>query len=449
MTQRGEASDGMIWEISENTQEIEGLDADGRPDPAYAAALGLLNAPYGRRAAAVVCDVAIWVVLQLPLWLGAVPLLLKLATGSISTYGLINHPGFVLAIVTAAVTTLLSIVFSVVQLVLHGTKGMTIGKAIAGIRSVNVRTLERPKVGAVFLRYLIVGASNMLPLLGPAFFLISPTFDPDHRGRGLHDKATNVWLVDVRGGLNPYDEKRMRVARKVVKAEPMPERSALPSLATPEDPAAQPEYRPGSRVSAGVIGVARPYEPNERPVIGLPQTAPSVEIGPIEAGKPVFGGYRNQGGEPPLGAAFTPPVAPVAPDPAPQPVAAQPEPVQPVQPQPVPPQSVPPARFALRLDTGESILISEPVLLGRNPDAAEHPGARPIAMADDSRSLSKTHLLVQPVDGGLEIVDCRSTNGSGLIRSGAEYTVTPDVAVMVMDGDTILFGDRTAAVVRV
>ncbi|WP_404437419.1 RDD family protein [Microbacterium aerolatum] len=408
---------GAIWEIDEKKQVVEGLDAEGRADPAYAAALGLLNAPFGRRALALVCDVAFWMLLQLPLWLGAVPLLLKLATGSISSYGFVNHPSFVLAIVMAGVTTLLSLVFCIVQLVMHGRKGMTIGKAITGLRSVNVRTLEKPGVGAVLLRFLIVYVSNIVPVLGPALFLASPTFDPDRRGRGLHDKAASVWLVDVRRGLQPYDEKRMRVARKMVKAEPTQERETLPSLATPLDPAAQPQYRPGNRGSAGVLGIARPYEAHERPVSGSPlATAPAAEAQPVAPQ----------------------PVEPVAP----QPVA--PQPVAPVAPQ----RAEPVARFGLRLDTGESIPVTEPVLLGRNPDAAVHPGARAVALTDDSKSLSKTHLLVRPVEGGLEILDCQSTNGSGLIRAGVEHEVAAGAPVATTDGDTIRIGDRTAAVVR-
>ena len=217
-------TDAMIWEIEDEKETIEGLDENGRPDPAYAAALGLLSAPLGRRALALICDVAIWVVVQVPLWVGAVPLLLKLAGGSISPYGFMNHPGFVSALVMAAVTVFLTLVLSVLQLVLHGRSGRTIGKAIVGIRTVNVRTLERPGVGWVLLRYLLMCASNLIPLLGPVFLLVSPTFDPERRRRGLHDKATHVWLIDVRQGLNPYDQKRLRVARKLVKAEPARER---------------------------------------------------------------------------------------------------------------------------------------------------------------------------------------------------------------------------------
>jgi hypothetical protein len=106
-------------------------------------------------------------------------------------------------------------------------------------------------------------------------------------------------------------------------------------------------------------------------------------------------------------------------------------------------------RYALRLDSGESILVSEPVLLGRNPDATSHPGARAIPLADASRSLSKTHMLVRPVPGGVAIVDCGSTNGSGLFHDGVEYSVTAGTPAMAAEGDTIRLGDRRATVVRV
>jgi uncharacterized RDD family membrane protein YckC len=420
----------MIWEIDEQKPAIEGLDAHGRPDPAYAAALGLLRAPFGRRSLAFAIDVAIWVVVLVPLLIGAAPLLLRFAAGSISAYGFVNHPDFVLAVVMASASTLLALVLLIVQLVLHGRRGVTIGKAATGIRSVDVRTLERPRVGPVLLRFLLLIASGIVPVVGPAFLLASPTFDPERRGRGLHDKATGVWLIDARRGLDPYDQKRMRVARKVVKAEPTPGRAALPSLATPTDPAAQPEYRPGGRVSAGVLGMARPHETSVRPSVGLPPIAPATAPEPAEAGKPVLGGYRGSGRQ----------TAPAAP--APQSAAPAPQPAAPA------PQPEPVVRFGLRWDSGESMPIAAPVLLGRNPDAAEHPGATAIALADDSRSLSKTHLLVRPVPGGLEIVDCRSTNGSGLIRGGTEYGVAAGTPTTATEGDMIRLGDRVAAVVR-
>lgn len=444
-----------IWEVEDKQVTVEGLDAAGRPDPAYAEALGLLNAPLGRRALALVIDYCLWLVLQLPLWLGAMPLVFKLAAGEISQYGFMNHPSFVFSVVMASLTVALSLVLGVVQLVLHSVRGFTIGKAATGIRTVNARTLAKPGLGAILLRLLIVGAAGLVPLVGQAGFLASPLFD-DRRRQGWHDKATGVWLVDVRLGLQPYDEKRMRVARKMVKAEPAPQRSALPSLATPLNPGTQPTYRPGSRISAGVLGVARPSR--EHTIVEPPELPPT-QAGPSEP-KPVVEGYVPPAplATPAPGTAAQPPSTPEAS--APPPAATQPAtaatqhvvatgPVAAAQPQRIPPQPpLPqPTGCALRLDTGELISLATPVVLGRNPDPQGHPGARAVPVADDSRSLSKTHLLVRPVAGGLEITDCHSTNGSGLVRDGVEYGVTPGVPVRVVLGDTVRLGDRTAVVI--
>ena len=476
----------MIWEVDERERVIEGVDAEGRPDPAYAAALGLIRAPYGRRALAVVVDIAIWIVIQLPLWLGAMPLVMKLADGAISPYGLVNHAGFVPAVVCAAITVVLSLVFTLVQWILHGRRGFTIGKVAAGIRTVNVRTLERPGVWRMLLRFLIVSVSGIVPLFGPAVVLLSVTFDPQSRGRGWHDRAAQAWLVDARKGLDPYDEKRMRVARKGVRVGTVRERAKLPSLATSRDPGAQPEYQPGRRISAGVLGVGRAAEPAHTPAAPRslatpPADASAPAAAPVAAPAPVAPPVAAPPVAPPAAAPPVAAPAPVAAAPAPvvppaatptasvhqRPAAAVPAPVAdaspkvPPAPAPAPAPAPPPAAPAsaapapqprstglgLRLDTGELIPVSEPVLLGRDPDLSGHTGARPIRIADATRSLSKTHALVRPAPGGIELVDCQSTNGCALIRGGVEHELPGGGAALVALGDTIRLGDRTAHVV--
>ncbi|MFT4215258.1 MAG: RDD family protein [Microbacterium sp.] len=384
----------MIWEIEHETSGIDGVDEHGRPDPAYAAALGLLRAPWGRRSLAFTCDIVVWLVLQLPLWLGAMPLVFKLVAGSISAYGFVNHPDFVLAVVMASISVGLGLVCGVVQWMLHGLRGTTFGKTLCGIRTVNVRTLERPGVGPVLARFLVVAASALVPVAGPVLVLLSPAFDPAERGRGWHDRLANVWLVDVRAGLNPFDEKRMRIARKTVRAEPPPARPELPSLATPEDATTQSEYRPGGRISAGVLGATRSHEPRAAAVAASGPVAPAQR--PVPSSHQIV---RDHAG------------------------------------------------LALRLDTGERIAVSGAILLGRAPDVAGHPGADAVPVADTTRTLSKTHVLVRPVDGGLEVVDCRSTNGCALIRGGVEHALVGGASATAVAGDAIRLGDRIAQVV--
>lgn len=431
----------MIWEIDQPEDRPDGVDAMGRPDPAYAAALGLVRAPFGRRSLAFLLDILIWAFLQLPLWLGAVPLLLKLATGAISPYGLVNHPGFVLAAVMASITVALSLAFLIVQWVLQARRGLTIGKGFTGLRSINVRTLEKPGAGAVLLRALIVGLAGVIPVIGTAVILASPTFDPQERGRGLHDRAARMWLVDIRRGLNPYDEKRMRIARKTVKAEPVPERPERPSLATPTRPGARPDYRPGNRISAGVLGVNR--GPDGRPA-ATEDAAASAAPGVIDAAPGLA--------TPRVAPAPTPvPAREAAPAPAPELVPAparEAAPAPTAEPAPEPaPAPAPSPRWGLRFDTGETVAVTGPLLIGRDPDPASAPGAEPHRLLDESRSLSKTHAILTPTAHGLEVVDRGSTNGSAVVRAGVETAAVAGVALVAAVGDTIRLGDRLAEVV--
>src|SRR5699024_9688174 len=366
-------------------------------------------------------------------------------------------------------------------------------------------------------------------------FLLSPLFDPEKRGRGWHDMVGHVWYVDIRKGLNPYDDKRMRIARKMITAAPVVKQKQMPSLATPSRQGEPEEYRPGGRVSAGVLGVARPHGSGSRPEVGLVGTEevpPSPEESPGAAGLPVLGAYRaraqehehpgeesrtghpetaapgmqsppspapqpsapqpsgpqapagpgQQGGHPsntavpgmPQATGHVPPApqaggvvtgtpwsvpqrdAPPAPHQGQQPPQApqsqqphaqqQPQPQAPhpqaSQPQAPPPPAQPqtqqqpaqqqPAQpeasqgqqpqvqaFALRLDTGEQLPVTEPILIGRNPAAQS---TRAVPITDESRSISKTHMLLSPTEAGVEVTDQRSTNGSAVVHDGVQRT---------------------------
>ena len=110
----------MIWEIDDGRKVVEGLDDDGRPDPAYAAALGLRPAPLGRRALASIIEFAVYALLQLPYWIVALPALLKVAAGSLQPYGLASHPDLPWMIVATVASAVLTTAFVIVQIVLHG-----------------------------------------------------------------------------------------------------------------------------------------------------------------------------------------------------------------------------------------------------------------------------------------------------------------------------------------
>ncbi|MDD7930590.1 RDD family protein [Microbacterium thalli] len=462
----------MIWEIDERARTIEGLDGAGRPRPEYAASLGLIRAPYGRRVLATVIEALVLLLVQLPMLLVVLPAVTGAALDADPVAALAGRDDLVLLIVLGAASSVLSTAFVLVQLILLGRRGVTLGKALTGLRTVNVRTLERPGFwrGAV-VRYLVMGASMLVPAVGPLLVIaLSPLFDPARRGRSWADLAAATWLVDARRGLNPYDEKRMRIARKTVATDLLDVKTELPSLATPVAPTGAGAYVPLARNKGGVLGAVRSTPGNV--VIGETDAAddePRSGIPTMVAPAPFATPDPAPAAEPPLPAGVPAPaaVAPgaiVAPaagaaawSPPPlleEPAAAPPAPVAPAAPQAaasVPPMATPPTAsdaVALTLDSGDTIAVSGGgVVLGRAP--ATGPGdvdVLPVPVVDPTRSISKTHWALLRQDGRVVALERGSTNGSVLVRGGAEQALEPGRPVEVRDGDTIRFGDRHAVV---
>ena len=465
-----------IWELDDADEEIEGLDASGRADPAYAAALGLIPAPYGRRFLAVTIDVLFYLIVQIPFWVFSFPLLLMFGRSEITLYGLVNHPNFFLAALMAGITTLLVTALLIVQGAFQGRVGVTIGKGIVGIRSVNVERFAKPGFWRIVLRTLIVSASNIVPLVGPALLFSSTLLDREQRGRAWHDHAVHVWLVDIRKGLDPYDGKRMRIARKVVKVEIAPQASALPSLATAASAGVLPEYRPAHSVSAGVLGVAKSRHRDRHDAVGVAvnQPTPATPMHPVEKeGSAVLGGYRaDRSSVEPLPAAPVPdpqdhrvvlgvPTG-IATDsssppsnqvPAPSPENAVPPSAGVRLPQEVVERSVevverhPQIMVRIILDSGGEYVLSDPTVFGRNPEGdAGYRTAERVPIPDDTRSVSKTHFALRPLPGGVEVRDLGSTNGTFILRGGVESQVVSGASHTAVPGDVVRFGDRTMTI---
>lgn len=470
----------MIWEIDDGPKAVEGLDAHGRPDPAYAASLGLLRAPYGRRVLATIVELLVVALLALPGVLIGSAALLRIAAGEGDAARMLESGELGWPIAAVIISNALVTIFTIVQLVLHGRKGVTLGKALFGIRSINARTLEKPGFwrGAV-VRYLLLSASFILPVIGPLLVIgLSPLFDPDRRGRGWPDLAAATWFVDVRRGLNPYDVKRMRIARKMARTPELQEKAPLPSLATPVDRDAPAAYVPSGRFSGGVIGAHRssvpeapragqtPPSPSPAPVSApasapqsTPDFAPASTPGMVDAvPPPLASGQVLDGFAPARPAPPTQPQASVqAPAPAEPQTPAAPDapaiarPAAPEAAHAVPADERPSTavRAVVVLDNGERVDVRGAALFGRAPAPLAGEGAvQLIQVADDTRSVSKTHLAILPARRGVIVVDRGSTNGSSLTRGGIETPLAPGEPSPLQPGDIVRFGDRTLTVER-
>jgi uncharacterized RDD family membrane protein YckC len=96
------------------------------------------------------------------------------------------------------------------------------------------------------------------------------------------------------------------------------------------------------------------------------------------------------------------------------------------------------------LDDGREVPVHGLVLLGRNPQPRPgEEGAELIKVADESRTVSKSHLALDVDARGLFVVDRGSTNGSTVTTAdGHVARCVPGDAVRVDEGSVVSMGDH-------
>ena len=105
--------------------------------------------------------------------------------------------------------------------------------------------------------------------------------------------------------------------------------------------------------------------------------------------------------------------------------------------------------LAIIVDDGQRIEVNAQIVLGRAPEQTPA-DAQAIAIADSTRSLSRTHLRVAPADGeALWIEDTFSANGTRLqVPDGSTQPLPRGQRVKVPVGTVLLLGERKLSVSR-
>ena len=255
--------------------------------------------------------------------------------------------------------------------------------------------------GRFLLRALVLGllSATGIGLLLMLFFLLRHP-----RYQGWHDLAAGSVVI----------RERMLAPRGA--------RPASSAAADPRGPAATEAPRPLTppAASPGVDPVA-----GALPATALPMAPSGVEVGMA-------------------------PVGPGAVAAGPVPAAVEPEDVgerterfaPPVRRSPAPPPA--PRRWTAVLDDGREVPVAGLVLLGRNPQP--RPGeetAELVKIADETRTVSKSHLALDVDQEGLVVVDRGSTNGSTVTTTdGVTTPCEPGRPVHVDEGSVVSMGDH-------
>lgn len=237
-------------------------------------------------------------------------------------------------------------VVGVVQWLCHGLRGVTLGKALVGLRTVDADTGRPIGLGRALLRYLFVGVVGAIPVLGWVV-LLSPLFDRERR-QGWHDKAVRALVVDAALGTDPVRAAATAQARldgllapvAATDVPPVP----VPPVGAPVPPPAPAAPVPPPAPAAGPLPGAAP-EADLPEVPAAPTPAAQAPAAPPFGAPPVPDLAPEAAMPEVLGAPVAPAPAAAPPFPAPSapaPVAA-PLPATAPVPDVAPPPAAPPA----------------------------------------------------------------------------------------------------------
>ena len=99
----------------------------------------------------------------------------------------------------------------------------------------------------------------------------------------------------------------------------------------------------------------------------------------------------------------------------------------------------------IRLSTGQVTALDRTVIIGRRPRSTRASGANLphlIAVESPQQDISRSHLEIRPEADAVVVLDLHTTNGSTLLRPGAEpVRLHPGEQTIVVTGDVIDLGD--------
>lgn len=272
-----------------------------------------------------------------------------------------------------------------------------------------------------FVRGLVLGLLNLSGvgvILLVVFLLLHP------RRQGWHDLAAEAVVIKARG-LAPVQRSRSASAA----VSPPQDRSDEPQPAGVLDE--EPQGSVGHHSSTyGVVGPQTPAPDHPAPDHPAPHHAASDHPAPDHPAPDHAASDHAAPPAPPSGSLAQPAVSapPAAPD---------------IQPGPTP-DAAPEAAWIAELDDGREIVIEGLLLLGRNPQPQPgEEGAQLIKLADETRTVSKSHLAIGLDSAGLFVVDRGSTNGSTVTTPvGVSSRARAGEIVYVEEESVVSIGDH-------
>lgn len=396
----------MSVTLDVDDEPTPGLTEHGKPDPAYAVRLGLQPASAGRRAAAFAVDASIWILLSVPTIIGFIALIgpLTAVQADVVALDVARVAGPLIGLI---VGQSLTAVFGLVQLILHGRRGITVGKAALRLRSVSVRDFGPAGFWRIVLRALVLfGSEIVLPVVGPILCFISFLWDPERRGRSWLDRIGGCFVIDTRAGIDSFDGKAMRHARRAIDALPLEIAQVLPSLASARV-LGEEFVVPLSRSRSGVVSAGTGLDQFDGFITPPQSDAPAYTSRALITAAPLSAPSAQPG---------------FAPE----------------------PDQAPAVSYVMHFDNGARVVASAHGRIGRAPfiDVAES-HTQLIPVADYSMQISKTHADFGVAPTGFWVSDL-STNGTEIVHpDGRTATLAPGTRTTIPVGARVMLGGRS------
>lgn len=342
-------------------------------------------------------------------------------------------------------------------------KGSSPGKAMLGIRVVRERSGALPGAVLGLGRLLLEGI-----LISVTFYIagFSPLWDSSGRRRAWWDSAVGTVVLNL-GAVQQY--RAMVSGRAVGTPAPAPQASAVstpalwqgnltpapsskpppppdldtppPPPPTPAGPADRPEWdlAPVKAEPAPAKAPAASWSDRAADQFPPPPPPPSEHLSVAavsnHAAAPVVGDV-------PWGAAPSAPGGVISAIPGLTPVGSDDELEHTRMAAARLPRAAPKAWY-LDFDDRRSMMLDGNLIIGRDPaSTADEPGANLLALGDEGRSVSKTHLRLDAGPAGVVVVDRHSTNGVTVVTSGVPLACVPGEPTLVPANSTVRFGDR-------
>ena len=290
---------------------------------------------------------------------------------------------------------LLSLAYTVFLWWWEATAGKTPGNLLLGVRTTNLEG-GLPGWGKTIGRRLLIAVAGIIPVLGSILMVISNQFDANGKKQGWHDKAAGTLVLDIKAGRDP-----LRTGGKQGPQSFAPQQAAGKAEAAVEAPKNEADV-PAEKELAVIDSVPDAVRAPE------PQPEPQPQS---EAESP---NHDGSGADADDEAGYTRLRTP-APD-----------------------------GLHLEFDDQKCIELDGSILLGRNPAHGDGDvGVRLVVLDDPERSVSKTHLLIQPGAGCIWVTDRGSANGSSIVDAqGAVRALEPGKPEQALVGQTVYLGDR-------